>query len=274
MTTNSHIIVLKLSVNPIQIIEHKFIDQPSLPAMELERFYLDVNEQYLIVMTGLVTPYSNRPHDADGLKRKSLLQCRPFNNIQRVVWPSAEKIENLEIESIKVSSSKYNVLAMMYLDSQQSQFHYLIQLMEIPSGNILQNVLDSSDSDLRMPLKWLDNQLFMKVTPKKAFSSVPYCEDEDLMETLSILNIETHEERFTSKVNLRSYGRHILIGKCIKTYFLWNAKFHSELLIMMIDFLTDFARIVEISIYVPDAQNGIPYDRHQLAGQLYEFWNT
>jgi len=247
MTTNSHIIVLKLSVNPIQIIEHKFIDQPSLPAMELERFYLDVNEQYLIVMTGLVTPYSNRPHDADGLKRKSLLQCRPFNNIQRVVWPSAEKIENLEIESIKVSSSKYNVLAMMYLDSQQSQFHYLIQLMEIPSGNILQNVLDSSDSDLRMPLKWLDNQLFMKVTPKKAFSSVPYCEDEDLMETLSILNIETHEERFTSKVNLRSYGRHILI---------------------------DFARIVEISIYVPDAQNGIPYDRHQLSGQLYEFWNT
>jgi len=238
MATNSNIIALKVSWNPIQILEHKLIDQPSSPGLELERFYLDLNEDYLIVMTGLVTPY-NRQIASKDIKRKSLLQCRSLKDYA-AFWPIAGIIESLEIESIKVSSSKYNVLACMYLDSTQSQFNYKILLFEMVSGNILKNVFET-DSDLKMPLKWLDNQLFMKVTPKKAFSSLPFYENEDAKETLAILNIETLDEYFVPTINLRSYGRHILI---------------------------DFTKLVEISIHV--SEDGVPYDRHQLAGHLYE----
>ena len=189
-------------------------------------------------MTGLVTPY-NRQIASKDLKRVSLLQCRYLKDYV-AFWPIAGIIESLEIESIKVSSSKYNIVACMYLDSTQSQFNYKILLFEIVSGNVLKNLFET-DSDLKMPLKWLDNQLFMKVTPKKAFSSLPFYENEDAKETLAILNIETLDECFVPTINLRSYGRHILI---------------------------DFTKIVEISIHV--SEDGVPYDRHQLAGHLYE----
>ena len=181
-----------------------------------------------------------------GLKRVSMLQCRSLKT-EKTFWPNAETIEKLEIEAIKVS--KHNVLALMCLDSSQnSTFTYTVKLLSIPSGRFIQSVPNAQDSDLRMPLKWWDNQLFMKVTPKRKISSLPLDgDDDDIHETLSILDVDTKEEEvFTSAVNLRSYGRHILI---------------------------DYTRIVEIHVHVPD-QNGHPYDRHQLAGQLYEFWNT
>ena len=101
----------------------------------------------MIVMTGLVTPYTNRHDENEGLKRMSLLQCQSLQDY-KVFWPNAKKIETLEIESIKVSCSKYNILALMYLDSTQSQFNYMIKLMEIPSGNLLQNIPNSLDSGI------------------------------------------------------------------------------------------------------------------------------
>ena len=176
-----------------------------------------------------------------------MLQCRSLQT-EKTFWPNAEKIEKLEIESIKIS--KHNVLALMCLDSSQnSTFTYTVKLLSIPSGRFIQSIPNAEDSDLRMPLKWCDNQLFMKVTPKRKISSLPLDgdgDDEEIHETLSIFDTEEEkEEVFTSAVNLRSYGRHILI---------------------------DYTRIVEIHVHID--QHGHSYDRHQLAGQLYEFWNT
>ena len=120
-----------------------------------------------------------------GLKRVSMLQCRSLQT-EKTFWPNAEKVEKLEIESIKVS--KHNVLALMCLDnsstSQDSGFTYTVKLLSIPSGHFIQSIPNDQDSDMRMPLKWCDNQLFMKVTPKEKLD-----EDDEIHETLSIFDI-------------------------------------------------------------------------------------
>ena len=114
-----------------------------------------------------------------------MLQCRSLQT-EKTFWPNAEKVEKLEIESIKVS--KHNVLALMCLDnsstSQDSGFTYTVKLLSIPSGLFIQNIPNDQDSDMRMPLKWCDNQLFMKVTPKEKLD-----EDDEIHETLSIFDI-------------------------------------------------------------------------------------
>ena len=60
MTTNSHIIKVRISLTEEDWMEQKMIAQPSLPGMELGSIYLDLNEAFLVVMTGLVTPYNER----------------------------------------------------------------------------------------------------------------------------------------------------------------------------------------------------------------------
>ena len=112
-----------------------------------------------------------------------MLQCRSLQT-EKTFWPNAEFVENLEIESIKVS--KLNVLALMCLDnsSQNSGFTYTVKLLSIPSGHFIQSIPNAQDSDMRMPLKWCDNQLFMKVTPKEKLD-----EDDEIHETLSIFDI-------------------------------------------------------------------------------------
>ena len=61
MATNSHIIKVWVSLtSEDNWMEQKLIAQPSLPSMEIDRFYLDLNEKFLVFMTGLVTPYNSR----------------------------------------------------------------------------------------------------------------------------------------------------------------------------------------------------------------------
>ena len=61
MATNSHIIKVRVSLtSEDDWMEQKLIAQPSLPSMEIDRFYLDLNEKFLVFMTGLVTPYNSR----------------------------------------------------------------------------------------------------------------------------------------------------------------------------------------------------------------------
>ena len=107
----------------------------------------------------------------------------------------------MEIEKIRLSANVYNVMAMMHTDETVSPMCFAVKLMSIPSGIILANVFPnrSLNSEVRMPIQWVDNRLYMKLVPKNL------ADRDECDVTMSMFNYETNEEVYMDHVSRRFF---------------------------------------------------------------------
>lgn len=179
-----------------------------------ETHNIEMNERFVI--THASQPLLSVFRQPSGPKTRSFLHCRQLQDDQMLLKPriklNDEAVFHMEIGGICLSSVKYNLLAISMVDENMC-FRYAVKLMCIPSGQILTNIFQTSrllNSEVRMPITWVDNKLFMKLAPKaNDIDSVDTAYDQDV--TLSLWNYETNEELFLDHVIMTSIGDHIMV---------------------------------------------------------------
>merc|ERR1712088_889842 len=176
-----------------------------------ETHNVEMNESYVVTHASqpLVAAVFQNP---TGQKTRSFLHCRKMSKdsiLGPIIKLNEDIVFRMEIGSIRLSSSKYNVLALMHIDENMSPMCYAVKLMKIPSGEIISNVFQMQchrlHSEVRMPIAWVDNRLFMLLVPKVSImDSSDSLDQTDI--TLSVWNYETNVESFLDHVNMISIG--------------------------------------------------------------------
>ena len=190
-----------------------FYDKPTTETVNIwfETHNLEMNEDFVVTHASqpLLTVFRS-PHV--GPKTRSFLHCRRFVSDDKMLGKCAklneDVVTNMEIGSISLSSKVYNILAISMVDETVS-FRYVVKLMKIPTGEILNNVFPTKLrlSEVRIPIAWVDNNLVMKLAPK--LSVIDDVCDQDVI--LSLWNYERQEEVYLDHVQMVSFGDHILI---------------------------------------------------------------
>jgi len=218
-----------------------------------ETHNLEMNESYVITHASqpLVSVFQN----PNGQKTRSFLHCRKTcteSILGPIIKLNEETVFGMEIGAIRLSSIKYNVLALMFIDESYSPLAYAVKIMKIPSGEILSNVFQMQHhrlhSEVRMPIAWVDNKLFMLLVPKVSImdSSDPL-DQTDI--TLSLWNYETNEESFLDHVNMISIGGdNIMVD-------------HTNVVQL-------YHRILRMN--TEPEQNLV----HEIRGRVYDYWNN
>ena len=120
------------------------------------------------------------------------------------------------------------------------------------SGEIITNVFQTRllHSEVRMPISWVDNKLFMLLVPKMSImdSSTDSYDQKDQDVTLSLWNYETNCESFLDHVNMMSIGDNILV---------------------------DHANVVQLYHRILRVNKEPDQDVcHEIRGRLYDYWNN
>jgi len=218
-----------------------------------ETHNVEMNQSYVITHASqpLVSVFTN----PNGQKTRSFLHCRKMSEdsiLGPIIKLNEEAVFSMEIGAIRLSSIKYNVLALMHIDENFSPMCYAVKIMKIPSGEILSNVFQMPchrlHSEVRMPIAWVDNKLFILLVPKVSImdSSDPL-DQTDI--TLSLWNYETNEESFLDHVNMISIG-----GDNI---------------------MVDHANVIQLYHRVLRV-NSEPEQNlvHEIRGRVYDYWNN
>ena len=224
-----------------------------------ETHNVEMNENYVVTHASqpLVTVFQN----PNGQKTRSFLHCRKLNLSKEVsggilgeiMKLNEDVVFQMEIGAIRLSSSKYNILALMHIDELMSPMCYAVKLMNIPSGEIISNVFQTRllHSEVRMPISWVDNKLFMLLVPKV---SIMDSLEEDAFEqkeqdvTLSLWNYQTNEESFLDHVNIVSIGDSFMVD-------------HANVVQL-------FHRILRVN---QDPEQNLC---HEIRGRVYDYWNN
>jgi len=218
-----------------------------------ETHNVEMNESYVITHASqpLVSVFQN----PNGQKTRTFLHCRKTSTdsiLGPIIKLNEDTVYRMEIGKISLSSVKYNVLAFMHIDETLSPMCYAVKLMKVPSGGILSNVFQMPchrlHSEVRMPIAWVDNKLFILLVPKVSImdSSDPL-DETDI--TLSVWNYETNEESFLDHVNMNSIGGDNII--------------------------VDHANVVQLyhrilRVNTEPEQNLV----HEIRGRVYDYWNN
>jgi len=219
-----------------------------------ETHNVEMNESYVVTHASqpLVAAVFQNP---TGQKTRSFLHCRKMSKdsiLGPIIKLNEDMVFRMEIGSIRLSSSKYNVLALMHIDENMSPMCYAVKLMKIPSGEIITNVFQTRllHSEVRMPISWVDNKLFMLLVPKMSImdSSTDSYDQKDQDVTLSLWNYETNCESFLDHVNMMSIGDNILV---------------------------DHANVVQLYHRILRVNKEPDQDVcHEIRGRLYDYWNN
>ena len=204
---------------------------------------LEMNEEY--VLTHASQPLFN--YETESPKTYSYLNCRELTKegFGEPLRLNAVEIEEMEINKIRLSSSNYNLLAIMHGQEVISTFSFGVKIMKIPTGEFLHSVLEGAplfDSEVRCPIQWVANRLFIKFSPKiKDYESL--CPNpQDVI--LHIWNCESDKEFVVDHVGMSSLQEDVMI---------------------------DHARVVQIYHRLkkkPDSDEVL----HQVWGKIHDFW--
>lgn len=210
-----------------------------------ETHCMEMNEEY--VLTHASQPLFN--YRKEEPKTYSYLNCRRLldDGFGQPLRLNRCEIEEMEINKIRLSSSKHNLLAIMHGQEFMSNFSYGIKIMKIPSGEIIQTVLEGIPifgSEVRCPIQWVDNRLFIKYSPKIHDFECLNPNPEDVI--LHIWNSEKDKEFVVEHVGMSSLQEDVMI---------------------------DHARVVQIHhrLYKPPNSNDVS---HQVWAKIYNFWNN
>jgi len=218
-----------------------------------ETHNVEMNESYVITHASqpLVSVFQN----PNGQKTRSFLHCRKMSTdsiLGPIMKLNEETVFRMEIGAIRLSSTKYNVLALMHIDESMSPMCYAVKLMKIPSGEIISNVFQMPchrlHSEVRMPIAWVDNKLFMLLVPKVSIMDSPDSLDQTEI-TLSVWNYETNDESFLDHVNMISIGGDNIMVDHTKVVQLYH-------------------RILRVN--KEPEQNLV----HEIRGRIYDYWNN
>lgn len=251
-------IVLKINLGPMIAYDYfSQSDNSNQVNIWFETHNLEMNESYVVTHASqpliAAVPFNL---NTNGQKTRSFMHCRKMSK-DSILGPIIKLSENLvfgmEIGSIRLSSNKYNVLALMYIDENMSPMCYAVKLMRVPSGDIISNVFQTRllHSEVRMPISWVDNKLFMLLVPKFSVSmdsSTDSYDEKDQNDhdvTLSLWNYETNSESFLKHVDVMSMRDTILVD-------------HTKVVQL-------FHRLTK----EPD-QNLC----HEIRGRIYDYWNN
>ncbi len=216
-----------------------------------ETHNLEVNEQFAITHASqpLLAVYREGPN-AGGSKSRSFLHCRRLcavSGLGQMSKLNEEQVFQMEIGAISLSPERYNILAISVVDEEMC-FRYIVKLIAVPSGEILSHVFDTkyAASEVRIPISWVDNMLFMKLAPRMFQpSSIPGGEDV----TLTMWNCETKQEISIDDVQLVSISDMLMID-------------HAN----VVQLYHRFARVS-----LAEVEENITNEIH---GKVYDFWNT
>lgn len=237
-------------VYPEPVVAQDMSEQAAVGEVNIwfETHNIEMNEEHVVthVSQPLVSSVFRNPN---GPETKSFLHCRSLLRMPDILGPSIKlnpvDVEHMEIEKIRLSSSQYNVMALMHTDETVSPMCFAVRLMSIPSGMILANVFSnrsSLNSEVRMPIQWVDNRLYMKLVPK--FSILAAREECDV--TMSMWNYETNDEVYMDHVSIAS------LTDCI---------------------MIDNAKVVQVFHRLSPMTNRDQLS-HQICGKLYDYWNN
>jgi len=217
-----------------------------------ETHCMEMNESYVLTHASRPLFDTFRSNGSYGPRTSSYLHCRRLldgpSSFGQLLVPNPEEIDNLEIDKIRFSSAKYNLLCIMHCQDIVSSFSFGVKIMKIPSGEIIQNVLEGIMylSEVRCPISWVDSRLFMKYSPKIRDYEDPSASEKDVI--LRIWESETDEEMVLENVGMSSLQEDVMI---------------------------DHARVVQIfhRLFKPlnDSNDGVT---HQVWGKIHDFWNN
>jgi hypothetical protein len=211
---------------------------------------IEMNSQY--VVTHATQPLINVR--SSPRRSVSFLHCRRLIMGKGVIGPSirpkSSTLNNMEIDRIKISSAKYNLLALMQLDEESSSLYYIIQIMSVKSGDVVVSLFPTSSifSEVRLPIQWVDNKLYLKVVPKSTYMTAYNDKNDDLEVSLSMWDCETNEETFAEGVKLFTMADHVMVDNT-----------------HVVQIYQRFPRAVAIN--EPDL-------RYIVCGKVYDFWTN
>lgn len=214
--------------------------------MFFEVHSMDMNEEF--VVTHACQPLINA-FLHNGPSTYTYITCRRLLNGQSSLLgpnlkPNASEVDHLEVNKIRLSSSKYNLLAIM-TSREVLTFSFTIKIMKIPSGEFIENVMEdlSFRSEIRGPINWVDKRLFVKYAPKIR-NLEQQNNPQDVI--LHVWNCDTDEELSLEHVGMSS---------------------------LQDDVVVDHTRVVQVMNY-----RYKPIDRdelvHQIVAKVHNFWDN
>lgn len=242
----------RANVLSVPQVVYDFHDQPPAAGevnIWFETHNIEMNSSY--VVTHASQPLVNAIKSPHGPKSVSFLHCRKLlcgaNVIGPSIRPNAAEVEGMEIEKIKLSSSRYNILAIMHMDDSVSTACYTVKIMSIPNGEVLRNIFQTRNlySEVRMPVQWVDNRLYMKLVPKLAYVDYKY---NDFDVHLSMWSLETEEEYEVKDVVMSSLQDMVLVN-------------HAHVVKIFNKFPKSFAVEDTALFYI-------------ICGKVYDFWSN
>ena len=237
--------------NPIQPFEvlEDIPDRriPTTTNIYFEVHAMDMNDDYVVTHASqplISAVYGTGPSTFTFLTCRRLLDGSNGRLLSPLTQPNKSAISHLEVQKLKLSSTKYNLLAIMQC-SEVMSFNHTIKIMKIPSGEIVKNVMEdlSFGGEVRSPIQWVNNRLFLKYAPKIR----DFDEDGNPQDVImKFWNCETNEEVSVEHVGMNCLHDEVLVDHC-QVIHLLNRRYRSETGDELI---------------------------HQICAKTYDFWNN
>ena len=214
-------------IQPFEVVE----DIPDRIKSDSTNIYfevhgLDINDDYVVT-------HASQPliHFGTGPTTFTFLTCRRLLDgsngrlLGNLVQPNKAAVGYLEVQKIKLSSTKYNMLAIMQ-SSEVMTFNHTIQIIKIPSGEIIRNVMEgmSFGGEVRSPIQWVHNKLFFKYAPRIR----DFDEDGNPQDVImKFWNCETDEEIPVEHVGMNSLNDEVMVDQA-RVYHLLYRRYRSD----------------------------------------------